>query len=227
RRPSWPCVGPSTGRIATSILRSFACEIVPASRPTRGHTGWGRSTWYRCSRPPMPIIAWVSLRGPWTSPLMWQQTCRAVPADRENTRMQFRDKVVLVTGASRGIGAAIARAFGREGALVIVNYLQNASAAAEVAEQCTAAGGDGWAMQADVRDPVAVAAMVNDVLAETGRIDAVVNNAFRGYRFNPDTRERFQDLNWQAYREQFEGAVQGTMNVCRAVIPGMRERASG
>ncbi|HLU79930.1 MAG TPA: 3-oxoacyl-ACP reductase [Burkholderiaceae bacterium] len=141
--------------------------------------------------------------------------------------MQFRDKVVLVTGASRGIGAAIARAFGREGALVIVNYLQNASAAAEVAEQCTAAGGDGWAMQADVRDPVAVAAMVNDVLAETGRIDAVVNNAFRGYRFNPDTRERFQDLNWQAYREQFEGAVQGTMNVCRAVIPGMRERASG
>lgn len=141
--------------------------------------------------------------------------------------MDFKDQVVLVTGASRGIGAAIAQAFAREGALVVVNYLRNEAAAAHVVDRCVALGGDAWAVRADVTDPLAVNAMVEDVLQEAGRIDVVVNNAFRPYRFNPDQRRRFAELDWTAYREQFDGAVQSACNVCQAVLPHMRERASG
>ena len=141
--------------------------------------------------------------------------------------MDFRNKVVLVTGASRGIGAAIAQAFAREGALVVINYLRNDEAAARVAEHCTGSGGDAWPVRADVMDAAAVDDMVERVLMETGRIDVVVNNALRAYRFNPDLRRRFQELDWSAYREQFDGAVQSARNVCAAVVPHMRRRAGG
>lgn len=141
--------------------------------------------------------------------------------------MDFRNKVVLVTGSSRGIGAAIAQAFAREGALVIINYLRNEAAAEQVAERCIESGGDAWALRADVMDAAAVNDMVAQVIAETGRIDIVVNNALRAYHFNPDRRPRFQELNWDAYREQFDGAVQSACNVCQAVVPHMRQRAGG
>ncbi|MGP1615147.1 MAG: SDR family oxidoreductase [Pollutimonas bauzanensis] len=141
--------------------------------------------------------------------------------------MDFKNKVVLVTGASRGIGAAIAQAFAREGALVAVNYLSNADAAAQVVARCAELGGDAWALRADVMQAAAVDGMVAQVLQEAGRIDVVVNNALRPYRFDPDQRRRFQELDWPAYREQFDGAVQSACNVCRAVLPHMRQRASG
>lgn len=141
--------------------------------------------------------------------------------------MQFKNKVVLVTGAGRGIGAAIAQAFAREGALVVINYLQNQLAAEEISRRCLELGGDAWPLRADVMDAAAVTQMIEDVVAETGRIDAVVNNALRAYRFNPDSRARFQELEWTAYREQFEGAVQSTRNVCHAVLPHMRRQAQG
>ena len=141
--------------------------------------------------------------------------------------MKFKNKVVLVTGASRGIGAAIAQAFAGEGALVVVNYLSNQAAADQVVERCISLGGDAWAIAADVMDAAAVDTMVEQVLLEAGRIDVVVNNALRAYRFNPDVRRRFQELDPGAYSEQFHGAVQSACNVCRAVVPSMRQRAGG
>jgi 3-oxoacyl-[acyl-carrier protein] reductase len=140
---------------------------------------------------------------------------------------RFDGQVVLVTGASRGIGAAIAKAFAREGALVLVNYLHNAADAQEVVMACEQAGGQAWALQADVRAPEAVQAMVAQAVAETGRIDAVVNNAFSPYAFDPEHRQRFWELPWSAYQGQFDGAVQATYHVCQAVLPHMRQRAKG
>ncbi|HEX2547626.1 MAG TPA: SDR family NAD(P)-dependent oxidoreductase, partial [Ramlibacter sp.] len=102
--------------------------------------------------------------------------------------MNFTGKVVLVTGAGRGIGAAIARAFAGEGATVAVNYLRNAQAAQDVVEQCRAAGGDAFALQADVTDAAQATALAQGVVDEAGRIDVLVNNAFRAHAFDPEQR---------------------------------------
>lgn len=141
--------------------------------------------------------------------------------------MKFRDKTILVTGASRGIGAALAKAFAAEGGLVIVNYRRSEAAAQAVVEACRAAGGQAVAISADVTEPEAVAAMIARIGEEAGRIDAVVNNAFAPYVFDPDDRARFWETPWSAYQAQIDGALKATYTVCQAVLPLMRQRGRG
>ena len=143
------------------------------------------------------------------------------------TPRHFAGQVILVTGASRGIGAGIAQAFARQGAMVLVNYLSNHDAANEVVSRCQQLGGDAWALSADVRSAEAVNTMVAQALRETGRIDAVVNNAFSPYTFDPDHRTRFGDMPWQAYQTQFDGAVLAAYNLCQAVLPHFKQRGQG
>lgn len=141
--------------------------------------------------------------------------------------MDFREKTVLVTGGSRGLGAAIAKAFAAEGATVVVNYLSNDAAASEVADACRAVGGDGWAIKADVTSERAVRAMVGRVADEIGKIDVVVNNAFKPYVFDPDNRRMFWNTSWQNYQVQIDGALRATYNTCQAVLPIMKQRMCG
>ena len=90
--------------------------------------------------------------------------------------MRLKDRVALVTGAQQGIGAAIARAFGREGASVVVNYLDDAAAAEIIAGEIRGAGGRAVAVPGDVTRAGDVAAMI--VAAEPfGGVDLLVNNA--------------------------------------------------
>ena len=139
--------------------------------------------------------------------------------------MKFRDRAILVTGASRGIGAAIAKAFAAEGGIVIVNYLRNDEAAAAVAAECRALGGEALAIAADVTSPEAVVAMAERISEEVGRLDVVVNNAFAPYRFDPDNRARFWETPWEAYGQQFDGAVKAAYTVCRAMLPLLQRRS--
>jgi 3-oxoacyl-[acyl-carrier protein] reductase len=89
--------------------------------------------------------------------------------------MRFDDKIVLVTGASRGIGRAITRQFAERGAQVAIHYHQNEAAARET--QATLPGGPHPLFQADVRDPHAVQQLVQAVVDQLGRLDILVNNA--------------------------------------------------
>jgi 3-oxoacyl-[acyl-carrier protein] reductase len=140
---------------------------------------------------------------------------------------KFQGKVVVVTGASRGIGAAIARAFAKEGAFVIVNYLQNKKAAEQIVSSCIELGGDGWAFQADVTSEQAVIRMIDQVIVEFGKIDVVVNNAFKPYVFDPEQRKLAWELKWDDYQAQIDGAVRSTHYMCQAVIPIMKKQSQG
>lgn len=86
-------------------------------------------------------------------------------------------KVALVTGASRGIGSAIAKSLAREGAFVIVNYNGSKEKADAVVSEIKAAGGDAVSMQCDVSDFAACGTLIENCIKEYGHIDVLVNNA--------------------------------------------------
>ena len=141
--------------------------------------------------------------------------------------MDFAGKSVLVTGASRGIGAAIARAFAAEGASVTVNLLQNSSAANKSVAECQAAGGDAVAVKADVTDLDQAFSLVEKAEDAFGKVDILVNNAFRPYRFDPEMRKLHWELDWSDYQSQFEGAVKSAHSLAKAVLPSMLRKAEG
>ena len=125
-------------------------------------------------------------------------------------------KVALVTGGSRGIGAAISRELVRAGAKVAINYRAGQEAAEEVAGEI-----GGLAIQADVSNPEEVKALIERVEGELGDIDAVVNNA----GITRDTLiARMTDDDWEMV---IDTNLRGTFNTCRAVSRKMLRRRAG
>ncbi|WP_026695674.1 3-oxoacyl-ACP reductase [Peribacillus kribbensis] len=141
--------------------------------------------------------------------------------------MNLKDKVVLITGASRGIGAAIARKFASEGSFVIINYLSNKHLAEDIAADIETRGGQAAAIQADVTDFEQVNEMMAHIIENFGTIDVVVNNALSHYTFNPRTRKTAWEMEWDDYNQQWEGNVHGAYNICRAAMPFMKEQMYG
>lgn len=90
---------------------------------------------------------------------------------------ELNDKIALVTGASRGIGRAIALELAAQGATVAVNYQKNAAAAQEVVDEIVAAGGQAQAIQGDVGEEADANALIKAVLDAYGKLDILVNNA--------------------------------------------------
>ncbi|MEM0962246.1 MAG: 3-oxoacyl-ACP reductase [Bacteroidota bacterium] len=142
--------------------------------------------------------------------------------------MPLTDTVALVTGASRGAGAAIARALGSRGASVCVNYLQSADKAEAVAADLNAGPGRAFAHQADVTDAEAVRQMVEAVVERYGRLDVIVNNALPTYAFDPGAPYTSLDtLTWDHVQAQLDGALGGALNTVRAALPTFRQQGYG
>jgi 3-oxoacyl-[acyl-carrier protein] reductase len=135
--------------------------------------------------------------------------------------MNFRGQTALVTGASRGLGRAIARHLGREGAAVCVNYVARAGEAEALVEEIRAAGARAIAVRADVGDPAQVQQMVDRVAGELGPVSVLVNNAGVALR---TTLENFDQ---QAMDRMRRTNVDGLIHATRAVVAGMKERRFG
>ena len=136
----------------------------------------------------------------------------------------LREQTVLVTGAGRGLGAAIARAFAREGAKVVINYRKSQAAAEELAASL---GGHTVALQADVLDADAVARMVKEAETVLGPVTTVVHNALADYSFNGDARATIESLTANQIISQHGTAVLGALNVIQATTPTMAEAGFG
>ena len=131
-------------------------------------------------------------------------------------------RVALVTGASRGIGRAIAVELARAGFAVGVNYVQRMDQAEETVAAITAGGGEAAPLQADVADPQAVEAMFAALDRRFGRLDALVNNAGIGTRI--ESLAAIDDATW---RRTLAVNLDGAFYCMRAAVPRLRAAGGG
>lgn len=135
--------------------------------------------------------------------------------------MRLQGHTALVTGASHGVGRAIALAFAAEGAQVAVNYARDAEAAQEVVLEIEALGRRALAIQADVSDPDAVRRMVLSVESALGPIDRLVNNA------GIVLRAGLFDITSEMWDRVMDVNAKGVFLVSQAVARGMVDREGG
>lgn len=136
--------------------------------------------------------------------------------------IDLQGKVALVTGSSRGIGAAIALDLAEHDAAVVINYLQTKDKAEALQKRITEAGGRAITVQADVRDRGAVARMVATAEKELGTMDILVNNANIDFPMQP-----FVELAWVEIEAKLSGEIGAMAHCSQAVLPGMLAKKSG
>lgn len=132
----------------------------------------------------------------------------------------LQDKVALVTGASKGIGAGIAKALAHAGASVVVNYASSKSGADKVIDAISKAGGKAIAEKGDVSNTAEAKKLVETAVKHYGRLDIVVNNS--GV-FEMKTIEEITD---EHFHRQFNINVLGLLHVTQAAVPHLRNGAS-
>lgn len=143
--------------------------------------------------------------------------------------MKFEDQVVLVTGGNRGLGAQIVRSFAREGAKVVINFYQNKTQAeALVTELNTHDEKQVIALQGDIRDREAMRELFEQARRAFGApITTIVNNALVNFKFDPVNRQNVENITWEDFLGQLEGAIQGSLNTIQAGLKDMKEARFG
>jgi 3-oxoacyl-[acyl-carrier protein] reductase len=133
---------------------------------------------------------------------------------------QLSGKVAVVTGASKGIGAAIAKALGGVGASVVVNYASSKAGADKVVEEIRSGGGKAIAVKADVSKAAEAQALIDDTLKEYGRLDVLVNNS-GVYEFAP-----IEAVTEESFDRLFNVNVRGLLLVTQAASKHLSEGGS-
>ena len=131
-------------------------------------------------------------------------------------------RVAVVTGASRGIGAATARVLAERGFRVVVNYRSSAAEAEEAVAAITTAGCEAVAIKADVTIADDVTALVVDTEKRWGQVDVVVHNALIPYDITS-----FADLTWEQLGGKLDRELHAAFLITKAVVPGMISRRYG
>ena len=135
--------------------------------------------------------------------------------------MRLQDKVAIVTGGSSGIGEAVAKAYGREGARVVVVNAGNPAEGVRVAEEIEAAGGTAIAKRADVTSKREVEALVADVVDELGSLDILFHGA--GLMINKSIEE-YTEEDWD---RTIDVNLKGSFLMAQAVVPVMKAKGYG
>jgi 3-oxoacyl-[acyl-carrier protein] reductase len=138
-----------------------------------------------------------------------------------STGKRLSGKIALVTGASKGIGAAIATALGAEGAAVAVNYASSKDGADRVVKQITEAGGKAVAIQADVGKPADIQRLLGEIQKTFGRLDILVNNAGRY-----DDRKPVGEITAEYFHRIFDLNVLGLILTTQEALKLMGEGGS-
>jgi 3-oxoacyl-[acyl-carrier protein] reductase len=131
-------------------------------------------------------------------------------------------RVAVITGASRGIGAATASVLAERGFRVVVNYRSSVEEAEEVVRAATDAGGEAVAIRADVTQADEVAEMIGETEQQWGRVDVLVHNALI-----PFDVTSFADLSWQQLGGKVDRELRAAYLITKAVMPGMISRGYG
>jgi 3-oxoacyl-[acyl-carrier protein] reductase len=135
---------------------------------------------------------------------------------------EFNDRVALVTGSSRGIGAATAKLLADRGARVVVNYYSNQTAAEATASDIRSNDGQALVLQADVREREDVERMVGTTNDEWGTIDILVNNANM-----PFSKKSIADMSWDEFAQKPMDELAAAFRTSKAVLPGMVDQNYG
>lgn len=130
-------------------------------------------------------------------------------------------KIAVVTGGSRGIGAAIATGLGSEGATVVINYNHSEAEAQAIVKEIEDMGSSAIALQADISDAEATKLFIDKVLEQFGRIDVLVNNA-------GITRDKtFKKMSFEEWHKVIDTNLSSVFNTCKVALPSMLEQKYG
>ncbi|WP_047154627.1 SDR family NAD(P)-dependent oxidoreductase [Aneurinibacillus tyrosinisolvens] len=134
----------------------------------------------------------------------------------------LRNKVAIVTGGSRGIGAATAILLAKAGADVVINYHSSEKDALNVLAEVEAAGRKGKVIQADVRNTEDVKRLVEEAVSEFGKIDILINNANINFAFKP-----FMEMTWEEFSYKLNNEMSSAFHLCQEVVPHMEKQGEG
>lgn len=127
----------------------------------------------------------------------------------------------LITGGARGIGAACAKALAAEGYRVFINYVNSSEVANKLADEIIENGGEAFAVKADVRDPLQVEEMINNI-SQYGGVDALISNANMSFTSKP-----FLDQTWQEFSQKLNDEMFAAYNTAQLAAKVMKEKQFG
>ena len=135
------------------------------------------------------------------------------------------NKLVLVSGAGRGLGASIAESFVNSGYKVAINYFNSAKEAEDLSRKL---GDSVQAFKADIRDENEISNMYKEINSHFSSYpDILVNNAMANYVFNGDLRKKAEDISWKEIQDHLDVTIKGSLNLIQTLIPKMKDKKFG
>ena len=135
------------------------------------------------------------------------------------------NKLVLVSGAGRGLGASIAESFVNSGYKVAINYFNSAKEAEDLSRKL---GDSVQAFKADIRDENEISNMYKDINSHFSSYpDILINNAMANYVFNGDLRKKAEDISWKEIQDHLDVTIKGSLNLIQGLTPKMKDKKFG